>query len=181
MFEKEFEERRKELVNSFRKKIASLRVGRPNPEMVEFLLVSAYGKKMPLRGLASIGIVPPNQISIQVWDESIIPSIKEAIKDSEINLPVQVEGKTIRLIVPPLTQERREEIVKLLNKMKEETRIALKNIRNEIIKRIEKAFENNEISEDDKFRNKEKIQKKLEEANKEIEGIALRKEEEILS
>ena len=180
MLEKEFEEKSKEIVAVFRKKIASLRAGKPNPEMVEFLPVFAYGKKMLLRELASIGVVPPNQITIQVWDESIVSNIKEALAKSGLNLPIQTEGKLIKLIFPPLSQEQREEIKKILYKKKEEAKISLKNLRQEILKKIERLFEEKEISEDEKFRLKEKIQEKTEKVNEEIEEITLKKEKEIM-
>lgn len=176
----EFEKKSRESISKFRQRIASLRVGRPDPGLVEFLTVEAYGQKLPLRQLSSIGVIPPNQISIQAWDESAILPIKKAIERSGLGLTPQVEGKTIRLTFSPLSQEKREELKKILGKKKEEEKISLKTIRHEFIKDIERLFEEDKISEDEKFRAKEEIQKRMEEFNKEVEEASLRKEKEIM-
>ncbi len=169
----------KKIIDFFKKDIAPLRGGRPDPSIVEFLIVEAYDQKMPLRSLASIGINMPNQIIIQTWDENAVPAIKKAIENSDLNLNPQIEGKNIILNLPPLTQERRDQFKKVLNHKKEETKIRLKNVRHIALKEIDKLFEEKIISEDEKFRAREEIQEELEEFNKEVEEVFERKEKEL--
>ncbi len=170
----------KKIVDFFKKEIAPLRGGRPDPSIVEFLIVEAYGQKTPLRSLASIGVNMPNQIIIQTWDENIIPEIKKAIEKSDLNLNPQIEGKNIILNLPPLTQERREQLRKVLNHKKEEAKIHLKNLRHSILKDLDKLFEDKIISEDEKFKTKEEIQEELENFNSQLADISEKKEKEIL-
>ncbi len=174
-----FIEDSKKIINFFKNDIMSLRGGRPDPGLVEFLMVEVYNQKMPLRSLASIGVSLPNQIIIQTWDENAISSIKKAIENSDLNLNPQVDGKNIILNLPPLTQERREQLKKVLSKKKEETKIHLKNARHSALKMVEAMFDNKEISEDEKFKIKDEIQEELENFNKKIDSIFEKKEKEL--
>ena len=175
--ESEFEK----AVEYFKSEVGKLRTGRANPSMLEGLMVDYYGNKTPLKQVASISAPEPQLIMIQPWDADSLANIEAAIKMSDLNLNPNNDGKVIRVNIPPLTEERREELVKVLNRKAEEARISIRTIREEIweeIKGLEKA---GKIAEDDKFRGKERLQETVDDYNKIIEDMRGRKEKEIMT
>ena len=178
---KEVDQEGEKVVRDFQEKIIGLRTNRPEPRLVEFLLVECYGQKIPLRELSSINIKMPNQLIIQVWDRNILPAIEEAIKKSSLNLNPQKEENLIRLVFPPLSKERREELRKILERMEEEAKIVLRNLRKEIKKKAEELAREGKISEDENFAFKERLQKIIDKFSQEIEERKKIKEEEIMN
>lgn len=158
-----------------------MRTGRATPALVENLEVEHYGVKAPLRGIAAISATGPREIVIQPWDKSALPAIEKAIAGSTLGLAPIADRDAIRLSIPPLTQERRTEMVKMLGKYGEEARIHVRRERDEALKESERAYKAKEISEDERFRRKNEIQKIVDEANKKIEDTAAAKEKEILT
>jgi len=173
--ESEFEK----AVEYFKTETGKLRTGRASAALVENLLVDYYGNKTPLKQTASINIPEPRLIVIQPWDTDSLANIEAAIKMSDLNLNPNNDGKVIRINIPPLNEERRAELVKVLNQKAEEARISIRGIREEIWEEIQELEKAGKITEDDKFQGKERLQETVDEYNKKVEDIRKRKEEEI--
>lgn len=168
-------------VEHFKIEAGKIRTGRANPALVEDLLVEYYGTKTPLKQIASINTPEPRLIAIQPWDRGALVPIETAIRESGLNLNPNNDGALIRINIPMLTEERRKEMVKVLNQKGEEARIAVRSVREEIWKEIQDAEKKGEISEDDKFKGKEKLQEIVDEYNKKIEALRIKKEDEIMT
>jgi len=168
-----------EAIKRFKEQLAALRGGRPSSKLVEDVLVEYFGQKLPIKQLGSINITPPREIQISVWDKTAASAVLKAIESSNLNISANVEGNLIRINLPPLSGERRQELTKLAKKEAEEVRIEIRGIRDEIIKEINRQFEEKKITEDDKFKFKEKIQENIDKTNEEIEKILENKIKEI--
>jgi ribosome recycling factor len=166
----------KKSVEHFKNEIAGLRTGRASTSLVEELKVEYYGSKVPLKQLGNISVPEANQIVVQVWDANAVSSIEKAIME-ELNLNPQRQGNTLRINLPPLTQERRKELVRLLHKMAEEARVAVRNIRKDAKETIEEL---EGISEDEVKRGLEKLQKLTDKYIEQINQLAEAKEKEIM-
>ncbi len=154
-----------------------LQTGRANAALVEGVVVESYGSKMPLKGIASITIPESNQIAIQPWDKSQLAEIESAIRDADLGLNPQNDGVMIRLILPPMTTERRQEMVKFVGKYAEDTRVSLRNARHEALDKLKKL----ELPEDEMKGKENDIQKKIDEFNKQIDDAAKHKETDIMT
>ncbi|MEI7891412.1 MAG: ribosome recycling factor [bacterium] len=168
-------------IEHFKIESSKIRTGRANPSLVEDLLVDYYGAKTPLRQIASINTPEPRTISIQPWDRGALGAIENAIRSSDLNLNPNNDGILVRINIPMLTEERRKEMVKALNQKGEEARIAVRSIREDILKEIKDAQKAGEMSEDDEFSGKEKLQVLVDEYNKKIEELRAKKEVEIMT
>lgn len=160
---------------------ASLRTGRASPALVEDLEVEYYGAKTPLKALASIASPEPRQIVIQPWDKNVLGPIQKAIQSSPLGINPIAGKDMIRLVIPSLTEERRKELIKLLGRHLEDARIQVRREREDALKEIDRKEKAKEISEDEKFRKKDEIQKMVDEANKKIGEIGSAKEKEIMT
>ena len=161
--------------------LGKLRTGRATPSLVEDIKVDYYGNKSPLKQIASINVPEPRQITIQPWDRGAIVPIESAIRESDLGLNPVNDGILIRLIIPALTEERRKDLVKVLGAKVEEGRISIRNIREDAWKEIQEMEKEGQISEDEKFRAKDKLQAVVDEYNKKIEEIREKKEKEIMT
>lgn len=168
-------------IEHFKLEAGKIRTGRANPSIVEDLMVDYYGSKTPLKQIASINTPEPRLIVIQPWDRGAIVPIESAIRDSDLNLQSNNDGILIRINIPMLTEERRKEMVKVLNQKAEDARIAVRSIREEAWKEIQKIEADGGMSEDDKFKGKEKLQEIVDEYNKKIEENRIKKEAEIMT
>lgn len=168
-------------IEHFHLETGKVRTGRANPSLVEDILIDYYGTKTPLKQMAAINIPEPRQITVQPWDRSAMGAIEGAIRSSDSNLNPMNDGILIRITIPMLTEERRKEMVKALNQKAEEARIAIRSIREEILKEIKEAEKSGDISEDDEFKAKEKVQEIVAEYNKKIEDIRAKKEVEVMT
>jgi len=178
-FLKDAEKRMKKAVEVLKGEFAGLRTGRASTVLVEDIKVDYYGSKMPLKQVAQISVPEPTQISIQPWDPSVIPAIEKAIRNSDIGAQPQTNGNVIRINLPPLTEERRREIVKRAGKLAEQARIAIRNIRHEVMKELEKLKKEG-VSEDEVKRAKDELQKITDRFTKQVDKLLSSKEEEIL-
>lgn len=169
------------VLDFYKNDIASIRTGRATPAIVEDILVDAYGQKMRIKELASIVAPEPRSLVIQPWDKGVVEAISGAIRKSEIGLNPVVDGQTIRLNIPSLTEERRKEFIKLLKQKTEESRVKLRRIREEIWDKVQAMERDHEIREDDKFKAKEDLQKMVDEYNRRIEELENKKENELLA
>jgi ribosome recycling factor len=168
-------------IEFLKSELGKLRTGTASPQMVENLLVDYYGSKTPLKHVANINVPEPRLITISPWDKGTIAAIEGAIRQADLGLNPANDGQIIRIPIPSLTEERRKELVKVLNQKVEEARISVRNVREEIWKKIQETEKEGTISEDDKFRGKDKLQEVIDEYNKKIEGIREKKEKEMLT
>ncbi len=164
----------------FTKDLSSLRTGRANASMLDIVKVDVYGQKMPINQLASITTPEPRMINIQVWDLNNVPIIDSAIKKSELGLNPQIDGQLIRLPVPDLSEERRNEMKKLIKSMGEKSKISVRNIRREANDELKKLLKSKEISEDEEKKFEKKIQTITDEQIKKIDDKVISKETEIM-
>jgi ribosome recycling factor len=157
-----------------------VRTGRASLSLLDGIRADYYGTPTPLNQMASLSVPEPRQILIQPWDPTALPDIEKAILKSELGLTPQNDGKVIRIMIPALTEERRKELVKVVRKMAEETKVAVRGARrdaNEMLKELKKE---KEISEDDMFRGQEEVQKVTDEAVGRVDDLAAQKEKEVL-
>lgn len=160
---------------------ASLRTGRATPALVENLEVEAYGEKQPLKALAAISTPGGREIAIQPWDKSLLSVIEKAIQASPLGLNPVADKDLIRLSIPALTEERKKDLIKILREKLEHARIQMRRIRDEAMKAIEAEEKAKNISEDERFRQKQEVEKKVGEYNKKIEELGEAKEKEIMT
>ena len=157
-----------------------IRTSRANPSLVEDMEVVCFDQKFPLKQLAAISSPEPNQIVIQPWDPSYIQPIEQAAANSGLGMSAAVDKKLIRLSLPLLTEEYRHSLVKVLNAKAEEGRQTLRHFREDAWNKIQKAEKEGLLSEDDKFRGKDELQKLIDEFQKKIKELIERKEKELL-
>lgn len=168
------------IIEYLKTELKTLRVGRATPSLVENIEINAYGQKMPLKQVAAIQVPKPMTIIIKPWDKSVTREIEKAISQSKLNINPIVEGDAIRLNIPPLSEERRKELVKIASERIEECRISIRRQREDTWKEIQNMEQEGEISEDEKFRAKDELQKAVDECNKNIDAIYENKKEEIM-
>jgi ribosome recycling factor len=167
-------------LQSLQDDLAGIRTGRATPALVERLSVEYYGAPTPLQQLATFSVPEPRQILIKPFDPSTIKEIEKAIQTSDLGLTPSNDGKVIRLTLPPLTQERREELVRVVNARVEEGRVSVRNIRRDVIKDLREFEDEKLISEDDLKRGEDDIQKLTDEYIEKMNQVGEEKEEEIL-
>lgn len=162
-----------------RKEFQEVRTGRASISLVEHLQVDYYNTPTPLKGLASITAPDPRTIQIQPWDISIVGEVEKAILKSDLGLTPQVDGKVLRLKIPPLTEERRLELAKVIRRVAEEGRVSVRNIRHEAIEQIKALEKTKVISEDESHHSQKEIQKLTDRFIGEIDQALAKKEQEI--
>jgi ribosome recycling factor len=167
-------------VEDFRKEMGATRTGRANLHMLDTIKVEAYGSSMPLNQVATVHVPDAQLITIQPYDPTIMQDIEKAILGADLGMNPQNDGKMIRIPVPPLTEERRKEMVKHLHKVLEEHRTAVRNIRRDGNDAIKKAMKDKKISEDDERRALEEIQKLTDDEIKKMEEMSKSKEKEVM-
>jgi ribosome recycling factor len=167
-------------IEVFKKEIASIRTGRASLALLDGITVDYYGNQMPLNQVATLSVPEPRLITIQPWEQKIIPEIEKAIMKSDLGLTPTNDGKTIRLAIPPLTEERRKELVKVVKKRAEESRVALRNIRRDILEEIKKLQKEKNLSEDEVKRWNEEVQKITDTYIKKVDELLSHKEKEIM-
>ena len=166
-------------LGGFKDELRKLRVGRASVELVENIPISAYENTMPLKEVASISIPEVASLLIVPWDKALIPAIEKGIRDADLGFQPVVSGDTVRVTIPPLTEERRMDLVKILNQAGEDARVCIRKLREDTMKEIDRTESSGEISGDDKFRLRDMVQKNVEKYNKEIDEVRARKEHEI--
>jgi ribosome recycling factor len=172
--------RMEKAVDDFRASLASTRTGRASVHMLDQVKVPYYGSDMPLNQVAQVTAPDANLILIQPWDPSIIADIEKALRTSDLGFNPQNDGKVVRIPVPPMTEERRKEVVKHLNKTLEDHRTAVRNIRRDGNDMIKKSAKDKKISEDEEKRSLEEIQKLTDDEIRRMEEMCRNKEREVL-
>jgi ribosome recycling factor len=150
--------------------LKNIRTGRANSALVEDIVVSYFGVETPLKQLASITIPDATQIVVQPWDKQSLGDIEIALKNSELNLSVTNDGKSVRISLPPMTGERRDELSKIAKKHGEDSRVAIRNIRSEVWEKIQSGFRKGDVTEDDKYRGEKELNDLIDRKNGEIES-----------
>lgn len=174
-----FEQNLSALAAGLRTELQSIRGSRPSPKMVEDIRVDVYGQSLPVKAVGSISVVPPREIQISVWDRSLVNIVAKAIETSNLRVVANVDGNTIRINLPTLTDERKKELDKVIRKMVEETRIKVRAARDEANKEIKSQETGGALSEDAAFKARESIQKIVDKINQEIEAVLDNKIKEI--
>ncbi len=164
----------------FRRDLSKLRTGRANISIFEDIKVDYYGTLTPINQVATIGVPDPSLLTVQPWDPSLLEALDKAIRGADLGLNPINDGKTLKIPVPPLDEERRKEMAKKIGKMLEEEKAALRVMRRESKEAIEKLEKDKAITEDDKFKGLEQLQKVTDDHVKKIEDVAAAKEKEIL-
>jgi len=159
---------------------ASIRAGRANPAVLDKVKVDYYGAPTPVNQLAAVSVTEARTLTIQPWDASVLRQIEKAIQTSDIGINPQNDGKIIRLIFPPLTEDRRKEIVKDVQKIAEETKIQIRNVRRELIDKLKAMKKDGELTEDDLKQGEKKAQDLTDKYVKEVESVSAVKQKEIL-
>ena len=168
-------------LNHLHQEYVKIQTGRANAALVENVMVESYGTKMPLKGLASISIPEPKQIAIQPWNRDQLQSIEKALLEANLGLTPQNDGVIIRLNLPPMTEDRRKELVKLVNQFAEDARISIRNARHETINNLKILEKEKEISEDDLRLKEKEVQEKVDDFNQKVEEAAKQKEEDVMT
>lgn len=174
------EEKMNKTLDGLKKDYASLRAGRATPSLLDKVMVDYYGTPTPVNQVATVTVPEPRMILIKPYEKNSIKEIEKAIQKSELGLTPNSDGTSIRLAIPQLTQERRKEIVKVVNKKAEDAKVAMRNIRRDANEAIKKAEKNKEITEDDKKEATEKIQKLLDKFIKSVDSTRTSKEKEVM-
>lgn len=159
---------------------ARVRAGRANPGVLDKVLVDYYGTPTPVQQLAAVNVSEARSLTIQPWDASVLRAIEKAIQVSDIGINPQNDGKCIRLVFPPLTEDRRKEIVKEIAKNAEDSKVQVRNERRDAIEQLKKLKKNSEITEDDLEVGQEKAQKLTDKAIKKIDELCQAKQKEIM-
>ena len=165
---------------AFKQELTRIRTGRASLSLLDGIKVEAYGSSMPLNQVGTLTIPESRQIVIQPWDPQVMSSIEKAILKSELGLTPVNDGKVIRINIPQLTEERRKELVKLVKKITEEYRVAIRNHRRDAIETFKKQKKDKEISEDEQFRLQDEAQKETDSYIAKIDEVAAEKEKEVM-
>ncbi|NLI53076.1 MAG: ribosome recycling factor [Clostridiales bacterium] len=174
-------ERMQKTIAVLKAELGGLRAGRANPQLLDRIQADYYGTPTPIQQLGNISTPEPRMLLISVWDNKAIPAIEKAIQKSDLGINPANDGKVIRLMFPELNEERRKELVKVVKKYGEESKIAIRAIRRDANEQIKKDEKDKIITEDDRKTLDDKIQKLTDDQIKEIEGILAAKEKEILA
>ncbi len=174
------EEKMGKSVKALEREYAAIRAGRASPTVLDKVLVDYYGVPTPVGQMAAVSVVEARSIVIQPWDASTLKSIEKAILTSDIGINPQNDGRSLRLNFPPLTEERRKELVKEIKKMAEDSKVAVRSIRRDAIEKLKDMKKNSEITEDDVKKGEGDIQKLTDKYIKSIDDVTSAKEKEIL-
>jgi ribosome recycling factor len=160
--------------------LAAIRTGRASPALLDRIRVDYYGTSTPIPQVAAVSTPESRLLVIQPWDRQIVGAIEKAILKSDLGLTPSSDGKVVRLAIPPLTEERRKELVKMIRRRVEEGRIAVRNCRRDSVDELKKLEKDKKISEDDSRRGQERVQKETDRLVAELDHLGQRKEQEVL-
>jgi len=176
----EMAEKMENSLGAFKSELTKIRTGRASLSLLDGIKVDAYGSPMPLNQVGTLTIPESRQIVIQPWDPQVMSAIEKAILKSDLGLTPVNDGKVIRINIPQLTEERRKELVKIVKKVAEEYRVAVRNHRRDAIDTLKKQKKNKEISEDEQFRLQDEAQKETDASIAKIDKVAAEKENEVM-
>ena len=175
----DMQERCTKSVDSLKKEFAGLRTGRASTALLDSIMVDAYGSMMPINQVATVSVPEARMLSVSVWDKNLMKHVEKAIRESSLGLNPMNDGVQIRIPLPPLSEERRLELIKIAGKYTEESRVAVRNIRRDILDKIKKLKSDNEISEDEEKRYADEVQKMTDKTIADMDEALKAKEAEI--
>lgn len=175
-----FEPKMKKTIEAFQHEIASIRTGKATTALLDRVKVEAYGQQMPLKQVGNVGVLDVHTLVVQVWDKSMVGPVERAIRDANLGLNPTADGQNVRISIPPLTEERRKEFVKLTKKFGEDSKVSLRNHRRDMIHEIEKLEKDKVISEDEKNRGKKDADELVHKFEKQLNDLIVQKEKEIM-
>lgn len=167
-------------IDTLKKELSGLRTGRASANLLEPIMVDAYGSMVPLNQVGSVSVPEPRLISVQVWDKGVIKNVEKAIRDAGLGLNPQSDGTLVRIPIPPLTEERRKELTKVAGKYAEACKVAIRNVRREAMDELKKLEKDKDISEDEQKRHSEDVQKLTDEMVEQVDKLAAEKEKDIM-
>ena len=176
---KELERRMRGAIDTLKKEFGGLRTGRASTQLLEPVVVNVYGARMPINQVATISTPDARTISVQVWDKSQVAAVEKAIREANLGLNPITEGAVLRLPIPALNAERRQELVKVAHKYAEQARVAVRNVRREGMELLKKLDKDGQMSEDDHHKNSSKVQELTDRLIKDIDQTLASKEVEI--
>jgi ribosome recycling factor len=176
----DMKERMTKAIETLRRDYNRLRTGRASPSLLDGIRANYYGTPTPLTQMASLAVPEPRLIIVQPWDKTALGDIEKAILKSDLGLTPMNDGKVIRIVIPPLTEDRRRELVKVARKMAEETKVAVRNIRREANEMLKDLKQEKEITEDDLFRSQQEVQEQTDKFISQVDSVCAAKENEIL-
>jgi ribosome recycling factor len=167
-------------IQSLKQELSGLRTGRASANLLEPIMVTAYGQTMPLNQVATISVPEPRALAVQVWDKGMVSAVDKAIRDANLGLSPTIEGQILRIRMPELNEQRRKEMVKIAHKYAEEGRVAVRHVRRDAIDQLKKLLKDKLITEDDDKRLTTDIQKVTDQFVAEVDGALAAKEKEIM-
>jgi ribosome recycling factor len=175
----DFERRMRSAVESLKRELIGLRTGRASANLLDPVMVNVYGQKMPLNQVGSVSVPEPRMLTVQVWDKAAVPAVDKAIREANLGLNPIIDGSTLRLPIPALTSERRQELVKLAHKYAEQGRVAVRNVRREGMDLLKKLEKDSKMSQDEHRGASAKLQELTDKIIKDIDQVLATKEAEI--
>jgi ribosome recycling factor len=166
-------------IDALKKEFGGLRTGRASTNLLDHVQVEAYGNNMPLNQVGTVGVPEPRLLTVQVWDKGLVKSVEKAIRDAGLGLNPQPDGQLVRIPVPELSQERRQELAKIASRYAEQARVAVRNVRRDSMDALKKQQKDGKISEDEHKSQSDKVQKLTDDCIKKIDDSLASKEKEI--
>ncbi len=177
---KEAEQKMAKSIESLQQEFSGFRTGRATPSLLDVVHVDAYGSKMKINQLGNVTVPDPHMIVIDLWDKSLIGAVEKAIMASPLGVTPSNDGRLIRVPIPPLSEERRRELTKVANKLAEEARVAVRNVRRHVIESLKKEQKDGKITEDDLHRLTDEVQKITDKHIEKIDQLLKAKEKDIM-
>tara|TARA_Y100000814_G_scaffold152435_1_gene111126 strand:- start:67 stop:621 length:555 start_codon:yes stop_codon:yes gene_type:complete len=175
-----YDEKMKKTLEVLKKDLSGLRTGRASINLLDSILVEAYGSKVPINQVSNISVPEARLITVQVWDDGLVSIVENSIRNSELGLNPMIEGNLIRIPIPELSEERRKEIVKIASKYSEDCKVAIRNIRRDAMEKIKNQEKNKEISKDESFQFSDDVQKITDGFISQVDLLLEEKEKDIL-
>ena len=175
-----YEEKMEKAIGVLKREFAGLRTGRASTSLLDSISIEAYGSNVPLNQVSNISVPESRLLTVQVWDDSLVNTVENSIRNSNLGLNPMIEGSLIRIPIPELSEERRLEIVKIASKYSEDSKVTIRNIRRDAMEKIKSLEKNKEISQDELFNFSDKIQKMTDNLIQKIETLFVDKEKDIL-
>lgn len=180
MNKSELKSKLEKTIEFFRGELTNIRTGRASPSLIADVRVDAYGSKMTIKELGSISLLDSQTLVVTPWDKSVLAAISKGILESDLNLTTAQDSDRVRVPIPPLTEERRKELVKIVSTKMEDSKQSIRSIRQDIMKEIDKDFTEKLIGEDEKFTQKDEVEKIVKEYVSRLDELAEVKKEELL-
>jgi ribosome recycling factor len=167
-------------LEALRREFAGLRTGRASAHLLDTVVVKAYGGEMPLNQVGTVNVPEPRMITVQVWDRGLVTPVEKAIREANLGVNPQADGQLVRIPIPELSQERRQELTKIAHKYAEGGRVAVRNVRRDGMEMLKKMEKDHKISEDEHRRHSEEVQKLTDDHIRKVDDALAQKEKEIL-